>query len=75
MDLCFAGLLVYADDLVLRRLVQIQQETCSKYAMNLVNDIRLSSLLLSPNVYCVYLLIDNAVCLMPQLLSSILVAT
>jgi len=29
---------------------------------------------LSPNVYCVYLLIDHVACLMPQLLSSISVA-
>jgi len=43
-----------------RRLVQMQQETCSKYAINSVNDIRLSSMLSSPNVYCsVYLLIGR----------------
>ena len=56
------------------RLVQMPQETCSKYATNLINDIRLSSMLCSPNVYCVYLLIDHVVCLMPPLLSSILEA-
>jgi len=56
------------------RIVQIQQETYSKYAMNSVNDIQLSSMLLSSNVCYVFLLIDHAACLMPQLLSSILVA-
>jgi len=46
----------------------------SKFTMNSVNDIGLSSMRSSTNVYCVYLQIDHVVCLMPQLPSSMLVA-
>jgi len=35
----------YVDDLVFRRLVQMQQQKFSNYAMNSVNDTRLSSML------------------------------
>jgi len=62
------------------RIVQMQQET-TKYAMNSVKEIR--NLQCYPNEIILYymskcllryLLTENVVCLMPQLLSSILVA-
>jgi len=68
---CFVGVLAYADDFVLlapspkatRNMLKICDEFCERYSV-IFNAI-------SPNVYCVYLLIglDHAACLMPQLVA------